>query len=182
MNNYNPEQTTPFSIKYKLKSRLWGIINATFYRYSPFFMLKYRVWLTRIFGSKISWNCSLSNKSTIIDSWNLIMADFSSLGDFSCVRCRDIVKIGKYTCIGRGVQILSASHNIYSHSFEMIKSPIIIKDNVWIATNSIISKGVIIGHNSVIAAGSVVVKNVEDNNIVGGNPAKFIKRRFVNEV
>lgn len=55
-------------------------------------------------------------------------------------------------------------------------SPITINDNVWIGLNSIILKGVTIGKNSIVAAGSVVTKNVPDNVLVGGNPAKIIKK------
>lgn len=53
---------------------------------------------------------------------------------------------------------------------------IIIKDNAWIGFNSIILKGVTIGEGAVVAAGSVITKDVEDFTLVGGNPAKQIKK------
>ena len=49
---------------------------------------------------------------------------------------------------------------------------------MWIGTNSIILKGVIIGDNSIIAAGSIVTKNVPENSLVAGNPAKIIKQNI----
>lgn len=54
-------------------------------------------------------------------------------------------------------------------------APIIIKDNVWVGRNCIICKGVTIGKNSIVAAGSVVTKDVPENCIVAGNPAKVVK-------
>jgi acetyltransferase-like isoleucine patch superfamily enzyme len=48
-------------------------------------------------------------------------------------------------------------------------------DYVYIGVRSIILPGVTIGNNCIIAAGSVVTKNVPDNSVVGGIPAKFIK-------
>jgi len=51
---------------------------------------------------------------------------------------------------------------------------VIIKDNVFIGARAIIMPGVTVGANAIIAAGSLVVKDVEPNTIVGGNPAKFI--------
>lgn len=56
-----------------------------------------------------------------------------------------------------------------------ITSPISVGDNVYIGVRSIILPGVKIGNNCIIAAGSVVSKDVPDNSIVGGVPAKFIK-------
>ena len=69
-----------------------------------------------------------------------------------------------------------------SKSWENVNiSPIIIEDNVWIGARSIILKGVTIGRNSIIAAGSVVTKSVLPNTLVGGNPAKEIKKLNFNE-
>lgn len=53
---------------------------------------------------------------------------------------------------------------------------IVIEDDVWIGTNSIILKGVNLGKGSVIAAGSVVTKSTKPFHIYGGNPAKIIKK------
>ncbi len=60
-------------------------------------------------------------------------------------------------------------------------APIIINDNVWIGRNSIICKGVTIGRNSIVAAGSVVTKDVPENCIVAGNPAKIVKTEIDKE-
>jgi acetyltransferase-like isoleucine patch superfamily enzyme len=50
--------------------------------------------------------------------------------------------------------------------------PVIIGDNVWIGENAIITAGVTIGSNSIVAANALVVKNVPENIIVLGNPAR----------
>ena len=58
----------------------------------------------------------------------------------------------------------------------VINKHVTIGDNVFIGNNVIILKGVSIGNNSIIGAGSVVLKDVGANTVVGGNPAKFIKK------
>ncbi len=62
-----------------------------------------------------------------------------------------------------------------SDSINAKSKKIIINDDVFVGTGSIITKGVEIGERSIIAAGSVVVKNVPCDQIWGGNPAKFLK-------
>ena len=56
--------------------------------------------------------------------------------------------------------------------------PIVIEDDVWIGSRSLIMKGVHIGHGAIIAAGSVVTKDVPAYEIWGGNPAHFLKSRL----
>lgn len=54
-------------------------------------------------------------------------------------------------------------------------SPIIIEDNVWIGANAVILPGITVGKNSIVGAGAVVTKDVPENTIVAGNPAKVIR-------
>ena len=58
-----------------------------------------------------------------------------------------------------------------------VRAPIVVGDDVWIGAGAIVLKGVNIGSGAVIAAGSIVTKNVPENSIVAGNPAKVIKYR-----
>ena len=178
---FTPVQTTPYGIGYKIKSRLWLFVNSTIFRFTPFFMRRTRVAMLKLFGARIEWNCSISFAAKIVDPWNLTMGSLSSIDEECCIRCRGKVIIGEKTCISRGVDILTGSHNIHSHNFELITAPIIIGNNVWIATKSIIGKGVTIGDGCVIAAYSNVVKDVEPWTVVGGNPAKFIKKRVITD-
>ena len=53
--------------------------------------------------------------------------------------------------------------------------PITIGDNVWIGGSAVVYPGVTIGNNVVVAAGTVVVKDIPNNVVVGGNPAKILK-------
>jgi acetyltransferase-like isoleucine patch superfamily enzyme len=74
------------------------------------------------------------------------------------------------------VNLSSESHPISIESRKILTAGHIhIKQNAWIGVNATILPGVTIGENSVVAAGSVVSKDVPDNCVVGGIPAKIIK-------
>jgi acetyltransferase-like isoleucine patch superfamily enzyme len=60
--------------------------------------------------------------------------------------------------------------------FDISAAPIVIEDDVWIGFNAIILKGVIIGCGAIVAAGSLVTKDVPPYTLVGGNPARFIRK------
>lgn len=78
--------------------------------------------------------------------------------------------------IGPKVSLITESHPLNPRDRKgLIGKAIHIKKNAWIGANAVILPGVTIGENVVIAAGAVVSKDVPDNTIVGGIPAKFIK-------
>ncbi|MBP3951665.1 sugar O-acetyltransferase [Bacillus suaedae] len=88
------------------------------------------------------------------------------------------VKFGDNCMLAPGVQIYTATHPIHPterNSGKEYARPITFGDNVWIGGGAIVNPGVRVGNNVVIASGAVVTKDVPDNVVVGGNPAKVIK-------
>lgn len=90
--------------------------------------------------------------------------------------------IGDNVLIGPSVKMFTANHGTKLDGIPIcfqarIEKDIIIGNDVWIGANSVITSGVKIADGAVIGAGSVVTKNVLSNTIVGGVPAKFIKKR-----
>lgn len=74
------------------------------------------------------------------------------------------------------VSLLSEGHGVSPEDrHSLIPKPIHIKKNAWIGAGATILPGVTVGENAVVAAGAVVTKDVPDNAIVGGIPAKIIK-------
>lgn len=126
---------------------------------------------------------SMINKTSVEiygDEGNLIIGDNASFG-----KVRFIMGEGKNVTIGNealfsyDIEIRNTdSHRIYKKDEDEIKNQgkdIVIKDHVWIGAGSKILKGVVIEDGAVVGGSSVVVKNVEANTVVAGNPAKKIK-------
>ena len=89
------------------------------------------------------------------------------------------VYIGNNVCIGPQVLIFTSEHDINSPTFQGVGGPVIIEDRVFLGARVTILPEVKIGTGAVVAAGAVVVKDVEPWTLVGGVPAKFIRRRPV---
>lgn len=89
------------------------------------------------------------------------------------------VRFGDNCMLAPGVQIYTATHPLHPadrNSGREYAKPIMFGNNVWIGGSAVINPGVTIGDNVVIASGAVVTKDVPDNVVVGGNPAKIIKQ------
>jgi len=87
------------------------------------------------------------------------------------------IYISDNVLIGHNVVLATLNHDLDpKHRSDMIPRSIHIGNNVWIGSNSTILGGVTIGKNAVIAAGSVVTKNVPENTVAAGVPAKIIKK------
>ena len=88
------------------------------------------------------------------------------------------ITIGSHVLFGPGVQIYAASHPLDPETRKTLElsKPVNIGDSCWIGGGAIILPGVSIGNNCVIGAGAVVTKDIPDDSMAAGNPAKVIKK------
>ena len=143
-------------------------------------------------GNKISIgnNAYLSNGVTLAvhktDEYNpkIKIGSNCYLGADTHITCINRIEIGDNFLSGRRVTITDNSHgwfnlediNIAPIKRKLVsKGPVSIGSNVWIGENVVILPGVRIGNNCIIGAGSIVTKNIDDNSLAVGNPARVIK-------
>ena len=110
--------------------------------------------------------------------YNITVGDHVFFNYNCCILDVMPVSIGNNVMIAPNVQIYTATHPLEAkarNSGKEFAKPISIGNDVWIGGGTIICPGVSIGNRVVIAAGTVVTKNIPDDVLVGGNPAKVIK-------
>lgn len=165
------------SVSNKFARALWNITWFIFFQTSPRFAHKWRWVLLRLFGAKMHKSAKVYPTAKVWAPWNLIMNKNATIGEHVDCYCVNKVEIGNNTTISQFSVLCTASHDFSSSEMHLISGPIIIGSNCWITYGCFISPGIIIEDNAVIYPRSVVVKNVGENNIIGGNPAIFIKDR-----
>lgn len=92
------------------------------------------------------------------------------------IYCFNSISIGEHVAIAEDVIIRDSDNHPINGDHANISKPIIIGDKVWIGMRATILKGVKIGDGAIIAAGAVVTKDVLPGTLVGGVPAKEIKK------
>ena len=112
----------------------------------------------------------------------LKIGDNSNIGAYCYLGCGGGIEIGSHVMMSPRVSLHSENHNFERLDLSMkdqgvTRSPIVIEDDCWLASGSVILSGVRIGQGSIVAAGAVVTKDVPPYSIVGGVPAIVIDRR-----
>lgn len=107
----------------------------------------------------------------------IVLGDYCLIAPGVRLSAAKSIRVGDNCMLAANVVISDSDwHGIYNRirPFRCTK-PVVIGNNVWLGERVIITKGVRIGENSVIGAGAVVTKDIPDNCIAAGNPARVIK-------
>lgn len=161
------------------KTTLWYFINALIVRasWNPFMCIK--ITLLRMFGAKIGKGLVIKNNVIIKSPWNLIIGDNCWLGENCWIDNLDKVSIGNNVCISQGAMLLTGNHDYTISSMPYRNAPIVIEDGAWIGAKTTVCPGVNVHKNAILTVGSIATKDMEENGIYQGNPAKKIRERII---
>lgn len=165
----------------KMQRLAWRAGCLLFFRpLMPNFLMPWRRLVLRLFGARLGKGSVVHSSVRIWAPWNLEMGDYSCLaGDVDCYNV-DKVVIGANTTVSQKSYICTASHDITDPRHPLITAPVHIGDQAWIAADAFIGMGVRVGQGAVVGARAAVFRDVDAWTIVGGNPAKPIKKRIIN--
>lgn len=161
---------------------LWKVIwNFTIRPFPRRLALKWEILVLTLFGAKIHSTAQIYSSTRIWLPRNLQMDEYSTLADHVDVFNVSKVHLKAYSSISQYSSIFTGSRALKNESFEIISDPIIIEENAWVASHSLILSGAKICRESVVGAGSVVRTVIPPYSIVIGNPPMVVGFRYALE-
>ena len=111
--------------------------------------------------------------------WPVDLADDATVGDHAILYSLGIIKVGKRSIISQYAHLCAGTHDYADHTFRLLRTPVLIGDDVWIGADAFIGPGVTVGSLSVVGARSSTYKDLPERRVCVGNPAKPIKERVL---
>ena len=170
------------SRKNQLIRMVWSVVWGMFARPLPRRVGSgWKRFLLRMFGAKIAPTAVVYSSAKVYYPANLIMDEYACIAsDVDCYNVAPIY-IGANSTVSQGSYLCTASHDITNPLNPLITAPIKVEDQAWIAADAFVGMGVTVGQGAVVGARAAVFKDVEPWTVVGGNPAKFIKKRIIKD-
>ena len=173
---------SPYSKTEVIKRTIWSFVWMVFARPFPRKIgLKWKIFLLRSFGAKISSTAVIYSSTRIFAPWNLIMEDNSCIASDTDIYNAALVTLKKNAIVSQYSYLCTATHDIRDVDFRLFSKPITLEKDAWVASKCFIGPGVIIGEGAVVGASASVYKDVPAWKVVGGNPAIVIGERIIKE-
>lgn len=162
----------------RVKRLLWSIVWFLLARPLPRSLFNaWKILLLRSFGARLNKTAVVYSSARIYWPPNLEMEEYSIIGaDVDCYNVAR-VKLEAYAIVSQKSYLCSASHDFTRNDMPLITGPITIGRQAWVAADAFIGMGVTVGEGAVVGARSSVYRDVDPWTVVGGNPARFIKKR-----
>jgi len=162
----------------KLKQFIWYYTDIIFFKSKLMPISVILVLLLRLFGAKIGKEVRIKPGIHIKYPWKLSIGDNSWLAD-CYIENLDWVRIGKNCCVSQQAILITGNHNYRKSTFDLIISPIVLEDGVWIGACAKVGPGVLIATHAVLSFASVATTNLSAYSIYKGNPAVKTKERII---
>ncbi len=177
MSERAPRVVVQLSRANKLARLAWAIVYALLYRPSPRPLHGWRRGLLRLFGARIGAGVHPYPRARIWAPWNLVMEPGSGLADDVDCYSVALIHIGREATVSQYSYLCTASHDADVPGLPLVAAPIRIGDRAWVGADVFVAPGVSIAEGAVVGARSTVLGNIAAGEIVGGTPARFIRRR-----
>jgi putative colanic acid biosynthesis acetyltransferase WcaF len=176
-------QPSQWTLGEKATRVAWATVEGTVFRLSPHNAYAWRGFLLKLFGAKIGKGVRIRRTAKIEIPWNLTIGDHSEVGDAAILYCLGPVTLGRFVTISQYAHLCAGTHETRTRRMELIRPPITIGDDVWVAADAFVGPGVTIGDRTILGARASAFHDLPSDVVAVGSPARAVKKReFVAEV
>lgn len=168
---------SPWTLGQRVRRGVWYGVQATVFRFSPRTAWGWRRFCLRLFGAKLHRQVRIRSTARIEIPWNLTADEHTSIGEFAIIYNLGPITLGKRVTISQYAHLCAGTHDFDKPTMPLLRPPIVVGDDAWIAADAFVGPGVTVGEGAVVGARASAFKDVPEWMIVGGNPAKPIRPR-----
>ncbi len=170
---------SPWSLRQNIGRALWMIASKVLFRTSFHNWYGWRRWLLRRFGATVGSQVRVRPTAHIEIPWNIELRDGAVIGDHAILYSLGKITVGRRAVVSQYAHLCAGTHDYRYRDFPLLRPPVVVGDDAWVAADSFVGPNVIIGDRSVIGARSSVFKDVPPDVVAVGNPAGAVKQRRI---
>ncbi|MBK7403448.1 MAG: putative colanic acid biosynthesis acetyltransferase [Phycisphaerales bacterium] len=170
-------KVSPWTTGEKVRRGLWMVLRVPLFRLSWHNWYGWRRGVLRAFGARIGRSCTIRPTARIEVPWLLEMDDGATLGDYAIVYNLGPVRIGRRTTISQYAHLCAGTHDMNRADLPLLRPPITIGADCWIAADSFVGPGVAVADGCVLGARSNLFADTEPWGVYVGSPARRIRDR-----
>lgn len=172
---------SPWTRGERVRRLLWAVVQAALFRTSFHTWYGYRAALLRAFGARLGRNVRVRRTVRVEIPWNLDLADDVSIGDGVILYALGPITIGARSFVSQYAHLCAGTHDYTRRDYPLLRPPIRIGADCWVAADAFVGPGVTIGDRTVVGARSCVFKDLPPDVIAVGNPARGVKPRVLRD-
>lgn len=169
--------TSEWTFRQKVARQLWYVAEASLFRFSPRPCYRWRNWLLRRFGARVHRTARIRPTATVEVPWNLTVGAHTVVGDGAILYCLGEVRLGARVTVSQYAHLCAGTHDYTRADLPLLRSPITVGDDAWVAADVFVGPGVTIGAGAVVGARSNVFTDLPPWTVCIGSPARPVKDR-----
>jgi putative colanic acid biosynthesis acetyltransferase WcaF len=168
---------SPWTTREKIGRGLWMLLRFPLFRCTWHNWYGWRRLVLRAFGARVAPGCTIRPTVHIEIPWLLEMGRGATLGDHAIVYNLGPVRIGSRTTVSQYAHLCAGSHDMNRADLPLLRPPITVGDDCWIAADAFVGPGVRVAEGTVLGARSSLFADSEPWSVYVGSPARKVRER-----
>lgn len=170
-------KVSPWTTREKIGRGLWMLLRVPLFRLTWHNWYAWRRLVLRAFGAMIAPGCTIRPTVHIEIPWLLEMDEGATLGDHAIVYNLGKIRIGRRTTISQYAHLCAGSHDMNLADLPLLRPPITIGSDCWIAADAFVGPGVTVAQGTVLGARSSLFHDTTPWSVYVGSPARRVRER-----